>query len=162
MTRTGESRRELSDLSGAQQGDTGDGGPGLFMRHQSVLHQPVHTIGLHHTTLIELILLFCTGSCGERQTKKHAVQFVRTRIQQIIHSGSFILFQLISCPFFWLSVVMWWYITSHIGWKHQLNCKCITRLLLCCCVFLSKQYDKHRSPETIYSGRNLQSRHFDL
>lgn len=67
-TQQQESAMETSHLSGAQQGDGGDGGPGLFMGHQSVLHQPVHTVGLYHTTLIDIILLWCTGSCGESVT----------------------------------------------------------------------------------------------
>lgn len=64
-----ESVEETSHLVGVQQGDGGDGSPGLFMGHQSVLHQPVHTVGLHHTALIELILLRCTSSCREMQTE---------------------------------------------------------------------------------------------
>lgn len=41
-----------SDLGGPQQGGAGDGGPGLFMRHQPILHQPVRTVGLHHSELV--------------------------------------------------------------------------------------------------------------
>lgn len=70
------SPEETSDLGGAQEGDAGDGGPGLLMRHQSVLQQPVHTVRLHHSSLIELVLLFCTGSCGKKQRATHAVQFI--------------------------------------------------------------------------------------
>lgn len=62
------------DLRRGQQGDAGDGGPGLFMRHQFVLHQPVHTVGLHHTALIELILLWCTSSCEEKKSKERLLK----------------------------------------------------------------------------------------
>ena len=36
------------------------------MRHQSVLHQPVHTVRFHHAGLIELVLLCCTSSWREK------------------------------------------------------------------------------------------------
>lgn len=51
-------------LRGAQYGDAGDGGPGLVMRNQPVFNQPVHTVGLHHSLLIDLVLFLRTGSWG--------------------------------------------------------------------------------------------------
>lgn len=57
------------DLGETQQGDTGTGGPGLLNRHQSVLQQPVHAVGLHHSPLIQLILFFFTGSWEEKQAE---------------------------------------------------------------------------------------------
>lgn len=50
-------------LIGAQQGDAGGGGPALIVGHQAVLHQLVDTVGLHHSTLKLLILLWTTGAC---------------------------------------------------------------------------------------------------
>lgn len=59
----------MTDLGGAQQGDAGNGGPGLLLRHQPVLLQPVDAVGLGHSSLVRLVLRFCAGSCEAPRTQ---------------------------------------------------------------------------------------------
>lgn len=47
-----------------KQGDTRDGGPGIFVRHQFVSLESVHTVRVQHTTLIHLVLIWLTSSCN--------------------------------------------------------------------------------------------------
>lgn len=47
-----------------KQGDTGDGGPGIFMRHQFVSLESVHTVRVQHPTLVHLVLIWLTSSCN--------------------------------------------------------------------------------------------------
>ena len=47
-----------------EQGDTRDGGPGIFMRHQFVSLESVHTVRVQHTALVHLVLIWLTSSCN--------------------------------------------------------------------------------------------------
>lgn len=59
-----------------EQGDTRYGGPGVFMRHQFVSLESVHTIRVQYTALIQLVLLGLPCSYKHTGTYKEQGEYV--------------------------------------------------------------------------------------